>query len=80
MTLRVYTDVMELRDIQVVLEELVETVALLCQETAGLVDDYSTRLPSNSVRPDEVRLKADKLRLAARSLRAVLTEAQTRGS
>jgi hypothetical protein len=67
---------MEPGEIKAVLEQLVQTVGILCRETADLVDDYSTRVLRGSV--GEVRLKADKIRVAGRSLQAALDEANPR--
>lgn len=64
-------------DMEALVEQLVETVRFLCNETADLVDERSTR----PVHPDDapgIRLKADKIRVAGRTLQGMLDEAHLR--
>jgi len=61
-------------DLQAVVEELIQTVAFLCDETASLVQERAKREPLED--QDGVRGKAELIRENARSLRAILDKAQ----
>lgn len=68
---------MQTEDIQAVIEQLVTTVDLLCKQVADLVDDRSTRALDREDAPG-IRLMADKLRAAGRTLQQTLAEATLR--
>ena len=61
---------MQPNEIEAVLIQMAETLASLCEQTADLVDDYSTRVVRG--KPADVRLRADQLRVRARSLQQAL--------
>ena len=61
---------MDTRQMQAVLEQLVMTVAFLCNETASLVEERAQRTPEAG--QAGVLGKAEQIRLSADSLRAML--------
>jgi hypothetical protein len=61
---------MDTKQMQAVLEELVMTVAFLCNETASLVEERAIRTPEDG--QAGVLGKAEQIRLSANSLRAML--------
>jgi hypothetical protein len=64
---------MQPNEMEVVLAQIVETLALLCNQAAELVDEYSTRLVRGNAA--DIRLKADQLRVSGRLLRTTLRKA-----
>ncbi len=54
-------------DEKVILAKLVDVVEFLCQETANLVDDYSSRVTRDAV--GETRDRAEKLRAIGQEIR-----------
>ncbi len=67
---------MQSKDVQAVLEQLVQTVSFLCSETAHLVDDRSDRAFDKD-KPG-IRLKANQIRVAGKALQETLEEAVSR--
>ncbi len=67
-------DGVETKDLELILGEIVEMLASLSNQTSDLVDEYSTRVVKG--KPADVRLRADQLRVNARSLRQALHKAR----
>ena len=56
-------------EVKLVLDKLVSVTEFLCNETAGLVNDYSTRVTKEAVAG--VRARSEQLRAAGQELRSI---------